>query len=383
MRDKRNVARQEREKLDTGMLVLGWSRTVLQVALVGFFISLGYILYGLFSGKLRGVTDPMEIRRLVGNFTLMGQVLTLTSLLAAASLLLLTFGEVAYAVLIGIVGAGLMFGMPIIIGSNLDQGSDFAQPISNWCTNAGLAVLFLVALRILWEIGAQVRRATFKSEVQKEIEEASVAERQKKKKKGAKLRLWDTCWDLPYCHDAVKEVCPAFKARKSCWRFGYGCNCDPGLIEQLIRTGGAAKGKAAAKKTSAERTVSEAYIRSDLQADAPVGRERTIPCIKCAIFIEHQRQKFRVVNPVAIVATLVGLVFLYQPLTGLYSFVIRAAATWAARFTLESDMIDPSRWIGYLDSPFVKGFFFVFVGLLALSYVLRAVEWLVLKKMVL
>ena len=156
MRDKRNVARQEREKLDTGMLVLGWSRTVLQVALVGFFISLGYILYGLFSGKLRGVTDPMEIRRLVGNFTLMGQVLTLTSLLAAASLLLLTFGEVAYAVLIGIVGAGLMFGMPIIIGSNLDQGSDFAQPISNWCTNAGLAVLFLVGLRILWEIGAQV-----------------------------------------------------------------------------------------------------------------------------------------------------------------------------------------------------------------------------------
>lgn len=383
MRDKKRVARQEREKLDAGALLVAWSRTVLQIALIGFAISLGYILYGLFSGKLRGVTDPTEIRRLVGNFTLMGQLLTLTSVLAAASLLLLTFGEVAYAVLIGIVGAGLMFGMPIIIGSNLDQSSDFAQPISNWCTNAGLAVLFLVGLRILWEIGAQVRRATYKSEVQKEIEEASVAERQKRKKKVKSLRLWDPCWDLPYCHDAVKEVCPAYKARKSCWRFGYGCNCDPGLIEQLIRTGGATKGKAATKKTAAERTVSEAYVRSDLQADTPVGRERTIPCVKCAIFIEHQRQKFRVVNPVAIVATLVGLVFLYQPLTTLYSTVIAATAKLAAQFTLEGGMVDPSRWIGYLDSPFVKGFFFVFVGLIALSYVLRAVEWLVLKKMVL
>ncbi len=382
MRDRRKVARQDRQQVDAGAVLLAWSRTVLQAALVGFVISLGYILYGLFSGKLRGVTDPNEIQRLVGNFTLMGQVLTVSSFLAAISLLVLTFGEVAYAVLVGIVGAGLMFGMPIIIGSNLGQDSDFAQPISNWCANAGLVVLFLVGLRILWEIGDQIRRAAFKSEAQKEIEEASIAQRQtKKRRKGP--RLWDPCWDLPYCHDAVKDVCPAFKARRSCWRFGYGCNCDPGLIEQLIRTGGANVGKAAAKKTSGERTVSEAYVRSDLQADTVVGRERTIPCVKCAIFIEHQRQKYRIVNPIAIVGTLVGLVFLYQPLTTVYSQIIKAAAAWAARFTLEADMIDPGRWIGYLDSPFVKGFFFVFVGLIALSYVLRAVEWLVLRKMVL
>ena len=74
---------------------------------------------------------------------------------------------------------------------------------------------------------------------------------------------------------------------------------------------------------------------------------------------------------------------LYKPLTMLYSQIIQWAARLAARFTLDSELIDPSRWIGYLDSPFVKGFFFVFVALIVLSYVLRAVEWLVLKKMVL
>jgi hypothetical protein len=380
MRDRRKAPRQQREKVDIATLVMAWSRPVLQLSVLAFMISLGYILYGLFSGKLRGVNDPSEVQRLVGNFTLMGQLLTLSSFLAALSLLIITFGEIAFAIVIGLVGAGLMFGMPILIGSNLPQGSDFATPISNWCTNAGLVVLFLVGMRIVHAIVQQIGNATHKTEMQKEIEEASVAQ---KKKKAKRIGLWDPCWELPYCHDAVKEVCPAYKARKSCWRFGYGCNCDPGLIEQLIRTGGATKGKGTAKSTSEQRTHAEAYVRSDLDADAPKARERTIPCQKCAIFVEHQRQKFRIVNPVAIVGTLVGLAFLYKPLTMLYSQIIQWAARLAARFTLDSELIDPSRWIGYLDSPFVKGFFFVFVALIVLSYVLRAVEWLVLKKMVL
>ena len=42
--------------------------------------------------------------------------------------------------------------------------------------------------------------------------------------------------------------------------------------------------------------------------------------------------------------------------------------------------VDASEWFRYLDTDAVRIFFFVVVGLLALSYVLKAVEWAVLEK---
>jgi hypothetical protein len=75
------------------------------------------------------------------------------------------------------------------------------------------------------------------------------------------------------------------------------------------------------------------------------------------------------------------MVVLYKPLIGLYSAVIDVMARTAARLTYGS-MVDPAEWIGYLNTPTVQVFFFLFVGMLALAYVLKGVEWAVLKKMI-
>ena len=77
MRAKDRIARQVREEFDIYALLSRWARFVLQFAIAGFVVSLGYILYGIFSGVLNQQVDPAAAERYVRNLRLMGQILSL------------------------------------------------------------------------------------------------------------------------------------------------------------------------------------------------------------------------------------------------------------------------------------------------------------------
>ncbi len=380
-RQRRKVTAQTREHVDFMAMVTAWSHTLLRLALLAFGISLAYILYGIFSGALASM-EQAQMRRVAANLILMGEIMTAAGFLATICVVLITLEDIAFTVLAGIVGGGLMFGMPILVATRLQNAASTpAVAINEWSRNAGMAILFVVALRILYGVVDQIRSTSARAEPEADEGTAAITP---EKKPRTRFRIWDACWEMPFCHDAVKEICPAYKAHKSCWRFGYGCNCDPSLIETLIRTGGASTGKGALKKTSEQRITAEAYLRSDLAADtATIGSdERTIPCSQCLIFIEHQRQKFKLINPLAIIGTFVGLFFLYKPLTAIYGAVIDFMAGLLARLAYGT-MVRPDQWVSYLNTPTVKVFFFIFVGMIGLAYVLKAVEWAVLKRMIL
>ncbi|MBD3293431.1 MAG: hypothetical protein GF393_10940 [Armatimonadia bacterium] len=187
-----------------------------------------------------------------------------------------------------------------------------------------------------------------------------------------KLRM-SRCWEMPYCHEAIKEMCPAFKNRKNCWRLRQGCNCDPYLIESLLKRGG---------KTDALPEQGSAYVRSDLEKGArQAGTERTRECRNCPIFNEHQREKFRLLNPIIIAGSIVGLLAAYPIMRGLYTQFLEFMAQIATRFAL-AEAIPVASWIQRFDSPAVWGFFYIIVGLLLLSYILKLVEWAILVRKV-
>lgn len=367
-----------KKEFDWTGFVLGLSRWLLKICGVIFFLALGYTLYGIFSGAARQL-EGEAVTRVANNWRLMGQVMTFTGFFGTLALCVLTFGEIAFAVVAGIIGAGLMFGMPMLIASNIaDPSANHAIVLNIWSKNAGMAILTVVGLRIAWAIVDQVIYATTRGA--KAAEDQVQPTKTKEKKKRRSGLLWQACWDMPYCHEAVREICPAYKARKTCWRFGYGCNCDPSLIEQLIRTGGANVGKGV---SGDKVTRQQQFVRSDLQADVSAGtRERTISCRECAIFIEHQRQKFGVLNPVFIVATIVGLVFLYKPFVKVYSSAMESLAQVAVRLTY-GEMVSPEQWVMELNTPTVRIFIYIILATFAMAYVLKFVEWAILKKMIL
>ncbi len=350
-------------------ILVGWAATLFKLALAAFVVAYGYYMWAVLGGYLRQAVTP----RIISNLNLMGNILIGASIVGTICLCLMTLDEVAWAVLAGIVGAFVAFGTPRIIASSGAQ-SQAVQIVLRHSVNAGIAIIAVVAVRVLWEIWLYIATGPKRTKEEREIEE----EKAKLKKPGAvTARFWARCWEMPYCHESVREQCPAYKARKTCWKYGFGCMCHPRLIEAVIMA--STKGA----KTAQERAIKAGYVRSDLAADVKLSKEeRTIPCSKCPIYIEHQRQKFRIVNPIAIVATLGGLALAYKPMMGLYRAFVQMLSNLAARFTL-TDHVNPAEWFSYLDTPTVRIFFFIIVGTLILAYVLKAIEWLIIVKKVL
>lgn len=365
---KRPQARRRTEAAQWAEVLPGYARMVLKFSALVMLVATGYLLYAIF-----GKYEPGS-ERILDNIGLVGQVLAVSGSVTALCVIIVTFEEVAFAVVCGMVGAAFLWGMPFLIAGNLrDASGQIGQEIHRWGTTTGIAIILIAGLRLLYEIKLQL---TVGSQRRRQAQKEEVEPVGPKKKATKSMLPWTPCWQMPFCHEAIKEMCPAYKAHKTCWRYDSGCNCDPHLIEGLIRSGGVGGGSRDART----RQTQEAYVRSDLEADAvKLGQKRTIPCAQCAIYNEHQRAKYKFINPLAIIATIVAMIVGFEPLMSLYHGFVTAGTHLVNRFGFGGD-VDAQQWFDYLDSPTMRVFFIVILGLLILSYVLRAVEWAILVK---
>jgi hypothetical protein len=381
-------------------VVAAYAGLVAKISAVAFVLALGYIIYGVYGGHLNGTVEP----RIVRNIEWMGKLLMAAGIVGTISLALATLDEVAYSVAVLILGVGLIFGPPALIISKLDQAtSPVGVAIATWTKNTGFAICGIVTIRVIYYIVETIRSGPKARTKAQEEEDNLFGPKKVKRTQG----LWSRCWQLPYCHDTIREVCPAYKERKNCWKFGRGCNCDPMLVETMIRSGAARVGKGQDKVSAQKQTTADAYLREALGAAKPAtgpgaATSRAVDCKKCPIYGEHQRQKFNIVNPIAIALTIALLVVAYPIVNNLYHATIEKMAGAAAQLTLTKDE-GPSgqtttdaqggqtleteqpqsaldRWIGYLDTVTVKVFFFGILSLFLLSYVLKLVEWAVFVK---
>ncbi len=339
----------------------------LKVATIAFMIAVVYILYGVYAGHLAGPVDA----RVLQNLALMGQIMAGAGGLGVICLVIITHDEVAYAVGAGIIGLAMMLGFPLLVAGQVQGGAERAgQIITYWATTTGQIIVFVVGLRVVWEIVVFIKEAPARHAA---IDLRSGEQEKPKKTYREPWGRLSRCWEMPHCHDAIKEMCPAYKNRKNCWRIRQGCNCDPYLIESLLRRGAGTHQLPEGDST---------YVRSDLAGGREAGTKRTRECRNCPIFNEHQRQKFRLLNPILVSAAIIGLVLAYPIVRSAYQTVISGAASLAERLAWGT-RVPASDWIQRLDTPIVWYMFYTIVGLLAMSYVLKAIEWLILERKIL
>jgi hypothetical protein len=105
------------------------------------------------------------------------------------------------------------------------------------------------------------------------------------------------CWQLPFCRKFVRERCPIYHARRTCWKEQTGCMCE----EEVIR--GAMEGKVIPKDSVAAST----YIPHNNKLTVAQKFER---CKQCVIYNEHQKHKYKLALPMMIA----GFVLLYVAL---------------------------------------------------------------------
>lgn len=186
--------------------------------------------------------------------------------------------------------AALMFSpfyVPGILGSPQSETSQHALQAIQYGGQLGgvLAVLILLA-----DISVRVRDRA------KQGSRADQLKFGKGIKEERQIRnvFMGKCWQLPFCRQFVRERCPIYHSRRTCWKERVGCMCEEEVIRNAMESRVIPKDAVAAAK----------YI--------PVNNKLTMAekaqrCRQCVIYNEHQKHKYRLAVP----ATLLGFATIY------------------------------------------------------------------------
>ncbi|NUQ00948.1 MAG: hypothetical protein HUU35_13960 [Armatimonadetes bacterium] len=268
---------------------------------------LAYIFYGIFSGQLFNLPRG-EVGRVRESVDTMTRLLMYAAI-AVAFVATIRTKEAKVEIGAGVIaaGLGLWLGFPMF--------ARYMQEVKGGSPNAAVSAIVqnfgvtgrIMLLAMVWPVlewaWRFVRAVPLKRAQQELVDKARLRREGPKGTKAAiKPTFLSPCWHLPYCRDYLVAMCPAFKARKRCWKFGGGCFCDNSMIEAML--------------VGVKKGGGQAYMQSEIAARTGVmkQRQRKPPCKRCFIYLEHENLKYNVMHPLAYPLAAVIMYLLYEPI---------------------------------------------------------------------
>jgi len=365
-----NFGRQIARALDAGEEVFTWlARLALPIA----GLSLAYILAAVLLGSAAKLDTNPNAAQVVHFLTLAAQGFSFSLLVLAVSLLLISYDDNRLGAITAATGVFLSFGLPLLLLMVMGQKNFAAHQMIPIFIKVGKMLLwvggFKLAIDVVlwaWNLPNQIKS---KQSVAGAVGFGKPVE-SKQQRIARSANMFSPCWKLPFCREAIRVLCPAFLAKKTCWKFKRGCYCDEEMVGRIVRNEPIEQIKAANTRQSKE---------------AP-------PCARCYIFLEHQTYKFRMLSPLALPATILltvgafpmfSLLFLrftkgYLALFATLSFSVKApdaiAASASSKAAAAASQISPEEIAQY--STYI---FAALLGFLALIYISKFIEWAIFK----
>jgi hypothetical protein len=167
------------------------------------------------------------------------------------------------------------------------------------------------------------------------------------------------CWQLPFCRKFVRERCPIYHSKRTCWKELVGCMCE----EQVIRN--AMENKPIPK----DALLAGRMIPQNHKLTLAQKQER---CRNCVIYNEHQRHKYKAAVPA--VCTFFALFYaaFRSPLLDATNNMVRGINRAIQGATLNS--VKVSEAPAFFVEVLLITFFIV-----SLSYAMKVLEYLIFK----
>ena len=356
-------------------IVYSIANLVMTLAFIVAGLSLAYLLYGVFVG-LGGFSswDAPKQKIMMGNIALATKALIYG--MGAASLGLavsLWFEEIAgYALLIGAALLGL--GLPML-GDTTSLG--VAKALAAF-PQAALVPGGVGLVLVLRDIIAKFGRAIQRRGTETDSSVATFGTGAKRESKPIRTSLIGKCWEGSYCRDWVRPHCPIYQKRDACWRIRRGCYCEQDIVSAAANKtqGGVQLEMAPASQLNYANPSS-----SGSNAPAKVfltDAQKAERCRNCVIYNDHQSDKYKVIMPITIVAT-IALCVLISPMmrTG-----IQASMTGIESIASKLSFASSQESGIKLTRP-SDGVLWALVGafsLMIVSKVLQIVEWCIFVK---
>jgi hypothetical protein len=241
--------------------------------------SLLYITYGFVSGYIPHLNSFLPQVQLVilHKFNLALNLFSVGFYLLLLALLLRYTLSFEFSFILLLIALFLYFAIPYIL----------AAFYSTEGYNPGIASLIrcsqllgeiagvLAALLAIVNIGVLIRTRLGRREIAFEKEDLTA-----RRRAFSLSRLLMPCWETPYCRDFLRDFCPSYTQKRSCWKVGGGCLCDEAIVNRLL------------EQTSVRGRETTPSLRRMTQL-----MQRKRDCQRCPIYQEHQRYKYQLAAP--------------------------------------------------------------------------------------
>lgn len=170
------------------------------------------------------------------------------------------------------------------------------------------------------------------------------------------------CYQLPFCRKFVREKCPIYHARRTCWKEQVGCMCEEEVIRNAMEN----------KPIPKDALLASNMIPKNNKLTSAQKFER---CKTCVIYNEHQKHKYKAALPTVLIAF--GLLYFLGrgPLLELMGNVVKSMDQVVGRLTFRTG--------GNIMSSEAGGTFvevlLVAVMIVLFAYAMKLLEYLIFK----
>jgi len=318
-----------------------------------------YIIYGFISGFVShyGNFPPPAQQIILYKFSLALNLFEVGFCFLLAALFLRYLFSLELGFVLVLIGLFLYLAVPLIFGVFYIGGGIYNPPLERLIRSAhflGITTIVLAGLIMLTAIGYLLHNRL----VLKQIVVGKKTPSPPRKRSFSLSHILKPCWDTPYCRDFLKEFCPAYSKRQSCWKAGGGCLCDEAIVNRLLA------------QTSVRRPESVSTLRKTSQF-----MQKKMDCAKCPIYAEHQRQKYQLLAPLIPLAIIAIFWFAREGIHNYYMSVARFFDNFFSNLSYLPSA--PGKVLGTLATPWLETTILVIIALLVIGILLHLLEYLV------
>ncbi|MEN3002193.1 MAG: hypothetical protein ABDI19_10200 [Armatimonadota bacterium] len=350
-------------------MLLRWVTTItyrmITVGAILFVVGLAYLLYALFALGDQANYSAADVARIQGNLTLFGRLALLGAGMVVIGLAWNYLEEEVIGFVLVLLAVFFYWGFPFLLGQidSLPTPGTLRAFALNQVRNL-MWVLFPpgVILVVFVGIAQGIRRLRYGAALDQTLKLGSGVARQE-----VQQRFLGKCWQLPFCRDYVRQRCPIFHARRTCWREGVGCMCEEKNIVMALQN----------VRLSDDPEKNARYIPHNKTLTRAELRAR---CAECVIYNEHQRQKYQLFAPLTVGAIIGSAYFFRAPLQEKVFNLLSLLDQLLARFTLmPSEAREGVLEAAARANETAALVLYISLVIVVLSYALRLVETVIFK----
>jgi hypothetical protein len=182
-----------------------------------------------------------------------------------------------------------------------------------------------------------------------------------KEEKGKQNVFLGKCWQLPFCREFVREKCPIYHAKVTCWKELVGCMCEESVIRNAMEN----------KPIPKDALLAKNMIPRNNKLTIPQKKER---CRNCVIYNEHLRHQYKAAVPSTVGLYALAYVALHGPLIEWMNGIVTSINKVIQQGTLNAIGSKSFQAPGFFTESLLIVFFVV-----ALTYTLKTLEFAIFR----